>query len=61
MKSVFDNTFFRGSLCVCVCVFVCVCVCGGVKLCSHNVKRGGYLMMMLDYKRGSEGQESEKK
>ena len=36
---------------------------GGVKTmfqCWHNIKRGGYLMMMPDYKGGG-GQESTKK
>ena len=36
---------------------------GGVKTvfqCWHNIKRGGYLMMMFDYKGGG-GQESGKK
>ena len=29
---------------------------GGVlKRCWHNIRRGGYLMMMLDYKRGMGG------
>ena len=36
---------------------------GGVlKRCWHNIRRGGYLMMMLDYKRGmGGGQESGEK
>ena len=25
---------------------------GGVKRCWHNIRRGGYLMMMLDYEGG---------
>ena len=26
-----------------------------LKRCWHNIRRGGYLMMMLDYKRGMGG------
>ena len=40
---------------------VCVGVCGELKPCWHNIRRGGYLMMTLDYKGGMEDQESEKK
>ena len=58
MKPVFDNTFSYGEVCVCV----CVCVCLGVKMMLHNIRMGGYLMMMLDYKGGGKGgQESGKK
>ena len=59
---------FLAEVCVCVCVWVGgwvggLCVGGEVKTmlqCWHNIKRGGYLMMMLDYKGGG-GQESGKK
>ena len=34
---------------------------GVVKRCWHNIRRDGYLMMMLEYKGGREGQESREK
>ena len=34
---------------------------GGLKWCWHNIRRGGYLIMMLDYKGGRRSQESGKK
>ena len=46
MKPVFDTTFFGGKY-----------GRGAVKTmleCWHNIRRGGYLMMMLDYKEGGE-------
>ena len=46
MKPEFDNTFSQGK--------------GGFTWCWHNIRRGGYLIMMLDYKEGG-GQESGKK
>ena len=34
---------------------------GDLKRCWHNIRRSGYLMMMLDYKGGRGDQESGKK
>ena len=34
---------------------------GGLKQCWHNIRRGGYLIIMLDYKGGKGGQEYGKK
>ena len=47
MRPEFDNTFSHGK--------------GWFTRCWHNIRRDGYLMMMLDYERGRGGQKSEKK
>ena len=43
MNPAFDNTYSEEK--------------GGFTPCCHNIRRGGYLMMMLDYKgrRGERG------
>ena len=50
MKPVFETHFLRGNE-----------GGGGSKQCGHNIRRGGYLIIMLDYKGQRRGKESGKK
>ena len=49
MKLVFDNIFSQGKW----------GEAGGLKKCWHNIRMGGYLMMMLDYKGGGNSNSDE--
>ena len=45
IKPVFDNTFSKGKS----------GRGGGLTQCWYNIRRGGYLVMVLDYKGGTGG------